>query len=269
MTEMKPVASAKKIQFLPPKALIGVLHIHEKPGLPFSRSFINQVTKQLQEEASLLVASGFNALVIENHHNGLTHHGRGSSEMVASMTAIVLAVKAKVSCPLGVQFLDGGNKETLAVAIASDAQFIRVRGFDTIGGAASLLNYRKNIEAETVALFAEIEESTDPKLTNEDFLLNAVNNALSFGADGVIFSSSIQDRPVDRESLRKLHSIHQFPLWVGSGVTSDNIIGLWPFADAFIIDFFLRQEGNLTKQIDEQKLKQLENVVDHLKHSIA
>lgn len=259
-------AHSKKIDFIPPKALIGVLHIFEKNGVPFSRSFVDQAAQRLQEEASLLQANGFQALVIENHCNGLVHQGRGGPEMIAAMTAIVLAVKNRVSCPLGVQFLDGGNRETLAVAIAADAKFIKVKGFETIGGAASLLNYRRNLDAETVALFAQIEESADPK---DEPILNIVNNALSFGADGIILSNSKQERSVDRESLRQLHSLHQFPLWVGTGVTSDNLVGLWPFADAFLIDFFIRQEGNPTQQIDLEKLKQLKSIVDHLKHSIA
>lgn len=267
MDETKSAAGVcKKLDILPSKALIGVLHLYQQLGTPFSRSFIDQLSKRLQEEAALLEASGFNALIVQNHCNGLLHQeGRGGPEMIAAMTSIVLAIQQRVACPLGVQFLDGGNKETLAVAIAAKAQFIKVKGFDTIHGAATLLNYRRNLDAESLPLLAEIEENGEG--TEEDYS-NKVKNALSFGADGIVLSSNEPHKSVNRELLRQLHSLHLCPLWVGSGVSCDNLIGIWPFADAFVMDLFIR-EGNPTHQIDPSKLKQVQEVVHHLKHSIA
>jgi hypothetical protein len=247
-------------QLLPPKALIGVLHIRTNSGIPFSRSSIEKITTELIDEALQLQHFGFNGLILEYHVNRPTSFGMSVSEQLAAMTAIAIAIRDAVPCPLGIQFLGGANKETLAIAIAANAQFIRVKGFDSISGAASLLNYRKNIEGECVALFADIFEKSDASF------MTIAENVLSFGANGVIISSP-DDSSIDRELLRNIHSHHKCPLWIGSGVNSENLMGLWPFADAFIIDTFIRDKT--TMQLDPERLKRLASTLDHLKHSIA
>jgi len=247
-------------QFLPLKALIGVLHIRTNSGIPFSRSSIEKISSELIDEALQLQHFGFNGLILEYRVDRPTSYGMGVSEQLAAMTAIAIAIKEAVPCPLGIQFLGGANKETLAIAIAANAQFIRVKGFDSISGAASLLNYRKNIEGECVALFADIS----PEKTEASFMTIA-ENVISFGANGVIISSP-GDSSIDRELLRSIYSHHKCPLWIGSGVNSENLMGLWPFADAFIIDTFIR---NKTLQLDRERLIRLASTLDHLKHSIA
>ncbi|PYQ42336.1 MAG: hypothetical protein DMF77_13095, partial [Acidobacteria bacterium] len=50
--------------------------------------------------------------------------------MVAAMTVVATAVRREVpALPLGIQVLAGANHESVAVAHASGARFVRVEGF--------------------------------------------------------------------------------------------------------------------------------------------
>ena len=68
--------------------------------------------------------------------------------------------------PLGIQVLARANRESIAVARACGARFVRVEGFifaDVADeglmqfDAGTLLRYRRSIGAEAVAVFADVK----------------------------------------------------------------------------------------------------------------
>lgn len=90
-------------------------------------------------------------------------------ETTASMTRVCAEIRKLVNknIPCGVQVLAAGNEQALAIAQATNFNFIRVEGFvfshiadegfiDSIAG--QLLRYRKNIGAEDVLVFTDIKK---------------------------------------------------------------------------------------------------------------
>src|SRR5260221_12243647 len=82
-------------------------------------------------------------------------------EVVAAMTVVASAVRREApDLSLGIQVLAGANRESMAVAHASGARFVRVEGFVFAhvadeglmqSDAGTLLRYRRQIGAEAVA----------------------------------------------------------------------------------------------------------------------
>lgn len=262
----EPNIFTKKRAFLAPKALVGVLHLDLGNKKVMTSSEIDLISKKLKTEAELLQDHGFSAILIACKNHGIIERGAGSPEIIAGMTAVVLAVKNHIKCSFGVQYLNGGNRETLAIAIATGAQFIRAQAYHTVSTAATLMNYRKNIEGDGVALIAEIFAGD---AIQQATIIDEIQGAVSYGADGIILSNYPSDKLIDTEIIRQVYSAKIAPLWIGSGVSSENLMGLWSFGDAFVIDAFIRQENLTTNPMDLSKLSRLKQVIHHLKHSLA
>lgn len=121
-------------------------------------------------------------------------------EVVASMTRITTEVKSMLpsQTPCGIQILASGNKEALAVAKAANLQFIRAEGFVfahvadegfTDAMAGTMLRYRKQIDAEPVAIFTDLKKKHCSHAITQDLsLLETAQAAEFFLTDGIILT---------------------------------------------------------------------------------
>ena len=112
-----------------PRALIGMIHVGALPGTPAAHRSIDQVVADAVAEARVYRDAGFTALAIENMHDRPYVKSPAAPEVVAAMAVVGREVKRETALPLGVQVLAGANREAIAVAQASGAQFVRVEGF--------------------------------------------------------------------------------------------------------------------------------------------
>lgn len=91
--------------------------------------------------------------------------------------------------------------QALAIAKASNLQFIRAEGFVfahiadegfTDACAGQLLRYRKQIDAENVLIFTDLKKKhSSHTITNDITLLETVHAAEFFLTDGVILTGNI------------------------------------------------------------------------------
>jgi uncharacterized protein len=245
---------------LPAKALIGMIHVQALPGAPFSRHAVREIVQQAAEEAAILARAGFDAIVIENMHDRPYVHGRHGPEVVAAMTAVGLAVSDAASSirgseiPLGVQVLSGGNREALAVALATGAVFIRCENFVFAhiadegllpeAEAGSLLRYRNQIGAEHVQVFADIKKKhASHAITADVPIKDAAEAARFFGADGLIVTGPATGRACRMEDLLAVARATELPVLVGSGVTPETCRDLLEHADGLIVGSAIKQHG--------------------------
>src|SRR5262245_27877038 len=159
--------SAFRECFGAPRALVGMLHLDALPGTPSASRSIEALVQQTLAEARVYCDAGFTALAIENTHDRPYLRGGVGPEITAAMTTLAREVKRETGLVLGIQVLAAANREAIAVAHASGADFVRVEGFvfahvadegviDSC--AAELLRYRRAIGAERVLIFADIKK---------------------------------------------------------------------------------------------------------------
>lgn len=121
-------------------------------------------------------------------------------EILASMTRCCTEIKRILTpqMPCGIQILASANCQAIAVAKATDLQFIRAEGFVfshiadegfTDACAGDILRYRKSIDAENVLIFSDIKKKhSSHAITDDVSLAETVHAAEFFLTDGVILT---------------------------------------------------------------------------------
>lgn len=255
------------------KALIGMVHVAALPGTPRHSWPMAKIVQQAVDEAKLLVDSGFDSILIENMHDAPYLRRNVGPEIIAAMTIIACAIRRAVQVPLGVQILAGANHAALAVAHASDSQFIRVEGFVFAAvadeglideaDAGPLLRYRKMIGAEKIKVLADIKKKHSSHAITAD--VDVAENARAaqfFGADGVIITGIATGQSIKVNDLGTARVATTLPLLVGSGVTPDSVPDLFAYADALIVGSWFKNDGVWSNPPDAKRAKELVKAVN-------
>ena len=242
------------------RALIGVIHVGALPGTPESRATVDVLAAEAVADARAYREAGFSGLMVENMHDRPYLRREVGPEVVAAMTAVALAVRREApNLPLGIQVLAGANRESLAVAHACGARFVRVEGFVFAhvadeglmqSDAGTLLRYRRQVGAEAVAVFADIKKKHSAHAITADVdIAETARAAAFFLADGVIVTGTSTGRPADRAEVEAVAEAVSIPTLVGSGITPGNI-GDFARADAFIVGTSPKREGLWSNPVD-------------------
>ncbi|TKG90172.1 BtpA/SgcQ family protein [Puteibacter caeruleilacunae] len=258
-----------------PKKIIGMVHTNASPGAPHYKGNINDIVNKAVGEAIFLENAGFDAILIENMHDRPYLKRKVGPEVVALMTRVAIAIKQEVNIPVGIQILAGANREALAVAKVAGLQFIRGEGmvFGHLADeglmesdAGELLRYRKSIDAEEVAIFSDIQKKHSSHAISQDIEITTwIDAAEFFLSDGVIVTGASTGKSVDIEQLKAAYAHCKLPLWIGSGITIDNIEALWKFADGFIIGSWIKEDGVWSNEMSKERLALLGRKIKELK----
>ena len=157
-----------KLIFGDKKAVIGVIHLQALPGTPKNTLTPAAIIEKALEEARIYQRAGVDGIIIENMHDiPYLKHSVGP-EISSLMTLICYLVKQETQLAVGLQILAGANKAALAAAHSASIDFIRAEGF-VFGHladegyieaqAAELLRFRKQLGADSIAIFTDIKKS--------------------------------------------------------------------------------------------------------------
>jgi len=260
----------------PQKIIVGMIHVGALPGTPRCRESIEESAARAAEEARIYAAEGFDALMIENMHDAPFLKGGVGPEIVAGMTAVGVAVRSAAPLPLGVQVLAAANHEALAVALAVGADFIRAENFAfahvadeglmPTAEAGPLLRYRKQIDAEQVRIIADVKKKhSSHALTADISLADAARAAEFFGADALVVTGPATAEPAAVADVQCVKQAVKLSIWIGSGVTPDNLPELWPRADAFIVGSSCKRDGLWSNEVEPERVRRLMRAVEQLR----
>lgn len=254
---------------LPPKALVGMVHVGPTPGGPHGGASIDEQAKNAAAQARVLVEAGFDAVMIENMHDAPYVNGPHLPSVTAAMTAIALRVRDAVGpLPLGVQVLSRGEEEALAVALAiGGTTFIRCENFVHAhvadeglmaqASAGSLLRYRRRVGAENVAILCDIQKKhASHALTADLTLADHAHAAEFFGADGLIVTGRFTGAPTALADLEAVRGATRLPIVVGSGATPEQVPSLLERCDAIVVGSWIKRDGDWRNAVDAARAKQ-------------
>lgn len=253
---------------LPPRALIGMVHLAALPGTPNAHLSVDQIADFAAAEARVLINTGFDAVIVENMHDRPYVNGRKPPEIVAAMTRAALAVRANAQT-VGIQVLSGGNQEALAIAQATSLDFIRCENFvfahvgdeglQPTAEAGPLLRYRKSIGAENIKVFCDIKKKhASHAITADISISESVEAAEFFGAEGIIITGTATGKPAAKSDLSAARKTTKLPILIGSGVTPDQVQPLFDFgANALIVGSWIKKDGLWTNPVDPDRCELL------------
>jgi uncharacterized protein len=263
---MKDPVSVFRECFGAPKALVGMLHLGALPGTPSASHSVEALIEQTLTEARIYQDAGFTALAIENMHDRPYLKGGVGPEITAAMTALAREVKRETGLVLGIQVLAAANREALAIAHASGADFVRVEGFVYAhvadegvieSCAGELLRYRRAIGADKVLVLADIKKKHGAHAITADVSISeTAKTAEFFLADGVIVTGATTGEPASPDEVRDVSRAVGVPVLVGSGITPANLVR-FSTAHGFIVGSSVKQGGLWCNPLDRDNVRAL------------
>lgn len=233
--------------------LIGVLHLPALPGAPAARLPVERIAEQAVEDATVLAASGFTAVMVENFHDVPFRPGTVDPETVAALAVVAAAVRRAVAIPVGVNVLRNDARAALGVAVASSASFLRV---NVLAGAAvtdqglvegradTLLRHRAALGAD-VAILADVDCKHATSLDTRPSPLRAADLVHRSGADAVLVTGPATGLPVDAPTLEAVaRAIAPTPVLAASGVTPDTLAGILQHCAGVIVGTGLKDPSS-------------------------
>ena len=242
--------------------LIGMVHLAALPGTPAASESPAAIVARAVAEARVYRDHGIDTVVVENMHD-VPYTRQPGPEITAMMTRAATEIRAVGLC-VGIQVLASANREALAVALASGAEFVRVEGFVyahvadegfTDACAGELLRYRRHIGAESIAVLADIKKKhCSHAITADVSLAETARTAAYFRADGVVVTGIRSGSPVCPEDLRAARSAVSCPVLVGSGATPEALAAVAPSADGIIVGSYVKVDGCWSNPLDVGRL---------------
>jgi len=247
------------------KPIIAMIHVGALPGTPASRSTVSEIVKQAVAEARLYRDGGVHGIGIENMHDVPYLRGSVGPEVTSAMTAIALAVKDASGLPCGIQILAGANHEALAVAHAADLDFVRVEGFAFAhvadegiieSSAASLLRYRRAIGAERVQVWADVKKKHSAHAITADVGIGETAAAVEFmRANAFIVTGPFTGQQPSDTDIEAVRRHCRVPIYLGSGISADNLGHYYPYADGFIVGSYFKRDGRWDESVDARRVE--------------
>lgn len=261
------------------KPIIGMIHLKPLPGSPNYDSNHYDMKKIIQfavEEAKILEAEGINGLQIENYWDEPFLKGEKIGyETCTAMTAAACAIADAVKIPIGINVHMNGGKAAMAIAAACGAKWIRVFEFvsayisytgltEGIGG--EVMRYRKNIGAEDVQLFCDVNVKHGSHYIVHDRSVNELAvDAQEQGAENIIitgFSTGVA--PSKEKVLEARKNIH-VPVFLGSGISASNAQELLAVSDGAIVGSAFKTDNDIKQIVDAKRVRTFMEEVEKLR----
>ena len=249
-------------------ALIGVVHLLPLPGAPRTSPGIEGVIARARADLQALRDGWADAAIVENLGDAPFTAGPVDAFTVAAMARILGALRDDApGFALGVNILRNDASAALAVAVATDAQFIRVnvhigamltdQGVVT-GEARQTLLERNRLDRADIAIAADVLVKHAVPLATQDIVEVAEDTYLRGAADALIVTGRATGKPLDPQNLSRIRqSLPHAPLWAGSGVSPETAPQLRDLIDAAIVGTYLHEEGDLLRPVDAVRVQQM------------
>ncbi|XP_055378741.1 uncharacterized protein F13E9.13, mitochondrial [Condylostylus longicornis] len=246
--------------------VIGMIHLEALPGTPNYAGNFNHIVEKAKHEAHVYKKLNVDGVLIENMHDIPYLQGDNVGyEIIASMTRISADVQRIVSpMPCGIQILASANNQAMAVAKASNLQFVRIEGFVfshiadegwTNSCAGTLLRYRKQIDADNVLIFADIKKKHSSHAITADInLLETAKAAEFFQADGIIITGNSTGHPIEDNDLNDVQQ-SGLPILIGSGCTEYNVEKYYNKCQGVIVGSHFKKNNFWKEDLNEKAIK--------------
>ena len=243
-------------------SLIGVVHLGPLPGSPRSIRPFRETIEGAIEDALAWQSGGADAILVENFGDAPFFPGTVPPETVAAVTASAVAVAESVDLPIGVNVLRNDGEAALAAAVAAGGRFIRVNALThafvsdqgILEGNAHLLLRKRKALGLPVSSLADLLVKHAAPLAPLDPILVAREMIGRGGADGLVVTGSSTGSPIDPGFLEEVAgAAGAAPLFVGSGVTPDNVDACLPHAAGFIVNTWCERDG----RIDANRVREI------------
>jgi membrane complex biogenesis BtpA family protein len=123
------------------------------------------------------------------------------------------------------------------------------------GCAADLMRRRKELHAEQIKIFADVDKKHSVRFPGID-LATHISWTRFFGADALIVSGRMTGDAPDLAKVRQARALAgDRPLLLGSGTTEQNIGAFMEVADGAIVGSWVKQDGAVENPVDPARVR--------------
>jgi uncharacterized protein len=254
------------------KPIIGMVHLWPLPGAPgYSGYGMDTILDHACRDAEALLEGRIDGLIVENMWD-LPYYVASDvpAEAIAAQAVATRAVVEMSAVPVGVNVVHNGGLVELAIAVAAGAAFIRVciltgaRLWDTgdldHGCAADLLRRRKDLGADQIKLFADVDKKHSLPFPGLD-LETHIEWTEFYRADALIVSGRMTGDAPPLAKVKRARELATRPILMGSGTNAENIGEFLAFADGAIVGSSLKVDGVAENPVDLDRVRRYMDAV--------
>lgn len=256
----------KKIFKRAERIVIGAIHFPPLIGYPKFPG-LDVALKNALKDLRAFERGGVDGIIFENNYD-IPHREQVESGVVAAMTYLGGVLRSETSLPLGVSVLWNDYRAALGIAKALGLAFVRIPVFvDKVstdygvftGVARDAVRYRKRIKADDVAILADVHVK-HAHLLSKASLATSATRAVAAGADALILTGRRTGMPPGSEEVKRVRgAVGRFPIFIGSGVNSQNIRPFLKHSNGVIVSTVLkrgrRKFGEVNIKAYEQRIE--------------
>ena len=245
------------------KPVIAMAHFPALPGTPrYDPTLgVDGIIDKMRQDIGHLIEGGVDSIMFCNEDDR-PYSLQADFEAVAVMSRVITELRP-IDRPFGVDFLWDG-KAALAMAKATEAAFIRevVTGvYESDMGlwapdVSALFRYRSQIDAENVAVFANITPEFASPLGNRSVNQRAKSAVVSSLVDAILIAGPMAGAEPELSSLEEAKQAvgEQVPVLLNTGARSDNIRQYLKIADGVIVGSNLKVDGFTWNPVDPKRV---------------
>jgi membrane complex biogenesis BtpA family protein len=226
---------------------------------------MGEILDHAQRDAEALLEGGVDGLIVENMWDLPYYAGAGVQlEAVTAQAVAARHIVQMAGVPVGANVIHNGWQAELAIAVAAQLDFVRIciltgaRLWDTggldSGCAADLLRKRKELGAEHIKLFADVDKKHSVPFPGLD-LETHIEWTEFYRADALIVSGRMTGDAPPLDKVRRARAATTRPILMGSGTTEENIAGFLEFADGAIVGTGLKVDGVAENPVDVHRVR--------------
>lgn len=252
--------------FKKPKPIIGMLHLPALPGSPMNKLTRDAIQRHVLKDAQALATGGVDGLILENFGDVPFYPRRVPAHTVAFMTAIAQEVRTTFDMPLGINVLRNDAESALAIAVAADAQFIRVNIHSGArvtdqglieGIAHETLRYRKLL-GSSVEIFADADVKHSSPLGSRDLKDEIEELVRRACADAIIVTGKATGKQTAIADLKAAkEAAGTVSVFAGSGVGISDAADVLKIADGLIVGTAFKFDGITDNAVDVERVRTL------------
>lgn len=228
------------------------------------------------EEARAYAEGGMNGIIVENSWDlPFLRPEDVWYETVATMSVVADSVREAASVPIGINVLANAGEAAIAVAKASRASFIRVNQWVNAyvsnegivqGNSARILRYRSVLQANDVAIFADVHVKHGAHAIVADRPVEEqARDAEFFDADVTIATGNHTGDVTPIDEIESVRRGTYLPVLIGSGLSVENAVALLERADGAIVGTSLKHNGEWWGRVSLDRVRALVQEVSRVR----
>jgi membrane complex biogenesis BtpA family protein len=254
-----------------PFGLASVVGIQALPGTTQNTLPFKKILNHAVQEARMLYDAGIRNIMIQNV-NDLPMYIHVGTNIVSYMSVVGYAIRVALpsDCILGVSVLRDDADAMVAIASAIEADYIRpktyvgtVVGIDGVhdGCIDRVLEMRYKLRCD-VQIWPDIHDRSTSPLGNVS-LVDACQQAVSQGLADALFIAG-KDFKDSTERIKMVKENVGAYVFLGGGANVNNLEQVYSIADGAIVASCLKDTGNMTGNLDQNKLDQFMKVYNSI-----